>query len=359
MLTPVVVLVSIAGLLAVPAAAGSYGSPAAAPAAARASGNPAAAPVAARLSVTGYASVTTTSTKTLNLQAPGISTVGLDGLDVTASGAAVSAPTASALALEAQAHRDRLRAELLVSNYDTAAGTFSPAIAAKLLGSSSNRSTVAAALARTIVSHGFDGITVDLESLSAADAGGLVSFLGALRHDLPAKKTVSVDVSAATTLSGYVSQGYDLKAIGAVVNDVVLMAYDEHGPWSTPGPIGGLPWQKESLAVLLTQVPADKVQLGVAGYGYTWPAGSAVHQGASVSDAQARKLVASSGATAQWSTTQGEWTATLPNGTVLWWSDVRSYLLRQSIARADHLAGLAIWQLSSIDQLPSNNLRGA
>lgn len=209
---------------------------------------------------------------------------------------------------------------------------------------------MASELAGFVTSQGWDGITVDLESLTGADSEGLVTFETALRQDVPAGQSVSIDLTAATSLHNYRALGYDLPGLSAVVNRIVLITYDEHGPWSRPGPIGGLGWQRRCLGVLLDDVPAPHVDLGVAGYGYTWPAGTKRHDGVQVSDSQPRSLVAADGSP-RWITKQGEWTATLSDGTVLWWSDARSYGLRLAMAGADGLHGLALWQLSTSDPL--------
>lgn len=202
-----------------------------------------------------------------------------------------------------------------------------------------------------MISEGWDGITVDLESLDTSDRAGLVEFVTTLGAALPPGRTVSVDVSAATSLADYAANGYDLARLGAVVDRVVLMAYDQHGPWSQPGPIGALDWQRQSLEVLLSRVSAAKVDLGVAGYGYTWPKGVRLHQGTSVSDALARRLVRIGNVRARWDARSGEWTARLSNDTQLWWSDGRSYALRVALAASMHLHGLALWQLASADPL--------
>jgi spore germination protein YaaH len=302
------------------------------------------------VAVTGYAEQGT-ALSVGNTDAAALTTVGVDGVNLDNTGDQVSTPSKSALALLAGAHADGLRAELLIGNYDNAINNFSPQIAADLLDSSTNISTVASALAGFVSSEGWDGITVDLESLTPQDSSGLVNFVTTLRHDVGATQTVSIDLTASPSLSGYQALGYDLAGLSAVVNRIVLMTYDEHGPWSQPGPIGGLGWQRHCLATLRQIVPADQVDLGVAGYGYTWPAGKKRHDGTQVSDAQARALVADNGATARWVPKQGEWTATLSSGTVLWWSDARSYALRFTMAQTNDLHGLALWQLSTADPL--------
>ncbi len=302
--------------------------------------------VAARdhLQVTGYAT-DGTAPSTIAAQAPALTTVGIDGVGVTIAGNDVAAPSAGALALLATAHAHGLRAVLLVGN-----GAVSGE-ATRLLTSRANRARVAAKLVRLVQVQGWDGITVDLEALAPRDAAGLVAFVARLHQLLPHRCQLAVDVSATPSLAEYPVNGYHLRSLSRVA-DVVLMAYDESGTWSGPGPIGGLPWQRASIAAVRRLVPARRLVLGVAAYGYTWPPGRRVHDGIAVTDRQARSLAAHSHKRPRWIPSQGEWTVRLRNGTVLWWSDVRSYRLRRVIVLHDHLAGLAVWQLSSSDLLP-------
>lgn len=46
-----------------------------------------------------------------------------------------------------------------------------------------------------------------------------------------------------------------------------------------------------------------------------------------------------------------EWTATLPGGDVVWWSDSASYDRRRALATELGLHGLALWRLGSADRL--------
>ncbi len=305
---------------------------------------------AGSISITGYIEQGTAQVL-IDRSSKALSTVGVDGINLNATGSAVTQVDPSARLLLRRAHADGLRAELLVGNFDNAIGDFSSKIAQALLLSPNHIRGVAAQLSAIVQTEGWDGVTIDLESLNERDASGLVSFVTALRADLAGRATLSIDVSASTSLGAYAAGGYDLTALGRVVNRVVLMAYDQHGPWSQPGPIGSLNWQRQSLRVLLTRVRASSVDLGVAGYGYTWPKGSKVHSGTSLSDAQARFLVRRAHARAHWVTGDGEWTATLSDGTVIWWSDLRSIRLREAMAQQFSLHGVALWQLASSDPL--------
>jgi spore germination protein YaaH len=301
--------------------------------------------------VTGYA-LGGTSAATVASNAPGLATLTVDGVLLQSTGGGLGSPDAGVVRLAHVAHRHHLRAELLVSNYSDAIGDFDPRAADRLLRSMRSIRAVAAGAVGLIRSGGWDGINVDLEALPARDARGLVLFLRELRRRLPQAKRLSVDVSANTTLAGYRQGGYRLRAIGQTVDVVQLMAYDQHGPtWSGPGPIGALPWQRKALAAALKVVPRSRLDLGVAGYGYSWTVAGG---GTSVSDRQARRRVKASGAHAVWHARVGEWRAELPGGTVLWWSDGRSYRLRQRLAVEERLHGLAVWRIGSADTLPKS-----
>jgi spore germination protein len=288
------------------------------------------------------------SNSLITRSAKAITTVGVDGVSIDSSGAGVAAPDAGALRALQVAHHDGLRAEFLVSNWDDSIEDFSPAIAQALLSSPTNVSAVAVSLAGDVQTQGWDGVSLDLESLSASDASGLVSLLQALRSDLPAGRTISINISNNTTTAGYREGGYDLAGIAASADRIILMAYDEHGPWEhKPGPVGALAWQLKGLKVMRQQVPADQIDLGQAGYGYAWRP----HGTHTISDARARALVASSHATARFDSKVGEWTAHLSDGSTLWWADSRSFALRVAIARKQHLHGVAVWDLALSDPL--------
>jgi spore germination protein YaaH len=309
-----------------------------------------AAKAATTLAVTGYAEEGT-ATSLIDASASGMTTVGVDGVNINSTGSAVSAPDSGAITLLKKAHADHLRAEFLVGNYSDSLGDFDPNALDKLVSSTTKTNTVVASLVNDVQSQGWDGVTVDFESILGKDEQGLVNFVTALKNAMPTGKSVSLDVTAFTNASDYPANGYNLAALGNVLDRITLMAYDEHGPtWNGVGPIGGLPWQEQALQQVLANVPASKVDLGVAGYGYTWPTSGTGEQ---VSDAQARQLVQNDGSTATWDSTQGEWTVTLHNGTVIWWSDARSWPLRVSLAQQYGLHGMALWSLGLSDPLPA------
>jgi spore germination protein YaaH len=282
----------------------------------------------------------------LTANASGIAMVGVDGVAITSKGAGLTATPDITGGVVSEARRRGLKTELLVSNYSESLGDFSPTIAGRLLRSAKHRRAVAKALARRVVAAGYGGVQLDLESLKRSDGPGLTAFAKQLRAALPGSKRLSMAVMAGETVSEYRDSGYELAKLKRIVDRFVLMAYDEHGPgWSASGPVGGTPWVKRVLAAFLRAgVPQAKTDLGVAQYGYSWPGSG--KQDRSLSVAQARTLAQGR---AVFDATQQEWTATLADGTVLWWSDKDTLKARRTLAAGAGIHGLAVWELSLCD----------
>ena len=279
----------------------------------------------------------------------GITTLSIVGVTIWRSGAGVHRATYEMDNLSRTAHKFDLHTELLVSNYSNRREDFDPARLHRLLSSRSRIGRVAERLAGFVADQGWDGINVDLERVRRSDGDGLVALVRELQDRMPAPRTVSVDISAATSVRSYRDRGYRLAGLARAADTIAVMTYDLHGPtWSGPGPIRPLRWQRDALDALLSVVPADQVLLGVAGYGYSWPREGT---GRSLTLRQARGLVSRDGATAHWRTGAGEWTARLSDGTVLWWSDGRSFRKRVALARSSGVRGLAVWRLGSADTL--------
>ena len=270
--------------------------------------------------------------------------VAVDGINLAAAGE-VTAPSDDALAQLAAAHEAGLPAELMVGNFDAALGDFSEELAWTTFSDGAATTAAVTAIAGIVGEQGWDGVSVDMESLESRDTAALVSFVTGLRAMLPEDRSLSISLQLSDSTAGYADAGYDLAVFGDTVDRVILMGYDEHGPWDpTPGPIGSLDWQRAGLDALLEEVPADKVELGVAGYGYQWGTESTT----TLSVAEARELA---GDSALFDEATGEWTAVLEDGSTIWWSDGESLALRSALAEEYGLSGLALWVLELADPI--------
>ncbi|MFN8191298.1 MAG: glycosyl hydrolase family 18 protein [Nocardioidaceae bacterium] len=301
------------------------------------------------LVVTGFA-VESLSARVVKRDAHALDMVSVAGLGLKADGSTVTLPDHDVRRVLGITHRHGLRAELIVSNWTARTGDFDSDLITSLLSSRAHRLAAVRRIVRIARQDGWDSINIDFEAMHARDRDGLVAFLRALRHRLPTRVELSMDMGARTSLRSYRQSGFSLGELRDAVDRIVLMTYDQHGAgWSGPGPIGSLPWQRRSVAVLAERVPLTMVDLGIAGYGYTWPTSGTGH---SVSPRRARAMASTDGATPRWHPRDGEWSVTLSDGTEIWWSDARSYQKRLALAHELGVHGVALWRLGSADPLP-------
>ncbi len=117
------------------------------------------------------------------------------------------------------------------------------------------------------VAEAFDGVQIDFESVSRDDADYFVDFLRELRARLPAEKTLSVAVPARTQP---VADAYDYSRIAAIVDRIVIMAYDEHWSTSSAGPVASLSWCARVVDYVKSTVATEKIVMGLPLYGRAW-----------------------------------------------------------------------------------------
>lgn len=146
-----------------------------------------------------------------------------------------------------------------------------------------------AAIVALVQREHYAGIDIDYEDLVASDRSAFTAFITELAGALHAKgKVLSVDLFAKPTNRGYDQRNLaqDYRAIGQVADQVRLMGYDYHWAGSGPGPIAPIGWIRAVLSYAKTQIPANKIILGVPLYGYDWVDG----QGTPLSWLQAFQL---------------------------------------------------------------------
>lgn len=211
-----------------------------------------------------------------------------------------------------------------------------------------NSSTRAAALSHIVAAvrhYSLDGAVVDFEGLGPTATAPLTDFvtrLAALLH--PLGKAVMVAVGPEWAGENPQWAVYDYAGLGQAADRVLLMTYDEHSNPGGPGPVAGLPWVTGSLQYALSEIPANKIMLGLADYGYDWSPG----QANTVTAAQAYALASRQGVKLQWSAATAEPLFTYTAGAAshaVWFEDGKSVGQRVHLADMADIGGLALWQL--------------
>jgi spore germination protein YaaH len=150
-------------------------------------------------------------------------------------------------------------------------GTFSSWLNHRLLTDDGTAARALGEVVDYVVGEGHDGLDLDLEGVQPEDRGAYTAFvarLGSALHERGKLLTLAVPAKTADT-TGW-GGAFDYAALGAHADLVTIMAYEYHGSWSGPGPIASYAWVEQVAAFAVSQIPPEKVLLGLASYGFDW-----------------------------------------------------------------------------------------
>ena len=156
----------------------------------------------------------------------------------------------------------------------TEEGGFSNELASLVLNNAGIQRTLIDNVVTTIQAKGYRGLDVDFEFVFSQDAGAYAAFIQKLTQTLnPLGLPVIVALAPKTssTQPGLLYEGHDYAALGAAANEVLLMTYEWGYTYGPPMAVAPLPNVRAVVEYALTQIPAEKIWLGVPNYGYDWP----------------------------------------------------------------------------------------
>jgi cellulose synthase/poly-beta-1,6-N-acetylglucosamine synthase-like glycosyltransferase/peptidoglycan/xylan/chitin deacetylase (PgdA/CDA1 family)/spore germination protein YaaH len=153
----------------------------------------------------------------------------------------------------------------MVNNYDGKMGWCPPGFL-QMLASSPARRKLAAQLEAYAGERHEPGIVVDFESLPQSSQKEFESFV----HDLSvALHARGMKLMVALPAADWT---YNYKYFASQVDAIILMNYDFRWPTSPPGPIAPQDWFIRNINNMVKIVPPGKLIMGIANYGYDWPA---------------------------------------------------------------------------------------
>jgi peptidoglycan-N-acetylglucosamine deacetylase len=112
--------------------------------------------------------------------------------------------------------------------------------------------------------NGFAGVNIDFEELREKNNGTLVSFQKELY-----KKLRSQGFLVTQSVAPF-NDDYNLTELATYNDYIFLMAYDQYSESTAPGPICHQKWIEAAVDQAAKKIPAQKLILAVAGYGYNW-----------------------------------------------------------------------------------------
>ena len=193
-----------------------------------------------------------------------------EALHAVESGGRLSAdsdPKLAAFLQTLQSRNVELPVMSMVNNYDGKKG-WCPPETLQMLAAPAARQRLATELKEYADAEHEPGIVVDFESLPKSSMQNFQSFIHSLSLALHAKGLKLMVALPAADWS------YDYKYFASQADAIILMNYDFRWLTSAAGPIAPQDWFVRNIENMVKMVPPDKLIMGIANYGYDWPAPS-------------------------------------------------------------------------------------
>lgn len=245
-------------------------------------------------------------------------------------------------------------ASLLHLSTLTPEGQFSNELAHALLNNEDIQSRLIRNLLAVIREKGYRGLDVDFEYVFPQDAGLYAAFLDRLTRQfnpLGYPVVAALAPKTAPDQRGSLYEGHDYAAIGRAVNYVFLMTYEWGYTYGPPMAVAPLPNVRQVVEYALTEIPSNKIWLGIPTYGYDWPLPFVAGQtrARSISNPQALSLARQHGVSIRYDDyAQSPWFRyTAGDGTEhqVWFEDARSIREKLSLISEYGLVGAGFWNL--------------
>ena len=241
---------------------------------------------------------------------------------------------------------------LLVLTNIGPSGSFEGAWAHKLLTDDNMQANLLNRILEVLTEKNYGGINVDFEFVYAEDKEKYNNFLqkiADLVHEQDKIMSTAIAPKVRDNQEGISYEGIDYKFHGKVDDKVIIMTYGWGYATSEPKAISPINQLKRVLDYAVTEIPAEKILLGIPNYGYDWliphEKGN-VAKSIALSDAEAlaRKLNSPIYYDEIVQTPYFRYNLNGENHEV-WFEDVRSLQAKFDLVRVYNLGGISYWSL--------------
>ena len=166
--------------------------------------------------------------------------------------------------------------------------------------------------------------------------------------------TVALAPKTSADQSGLLYQGHDYYGMGQGANFVLLMTYEWGYTYGEPMAVSPINHVRRVLEYGLTEIPAEKILMGMSNYGYDWalPFVRGESKAEKLTNYQAQARAEYYGVSVEWDETAQAPFYTYATATgvkhIVWFENERSWQARLALVAEYGLAGISIWNIMHI-----------
>jgi len=120
---------------------------------------------------------------------------------------------------------------------------------------------------------GYAGVDVEFEYILAEDRDSFTDFVAKIAqglHEIGRQVSVALAPKQSAGQKGLLYEGKDYGGLGAAADYVLLMTYEWGYTYGPPMAVAPIFQVRKVLDYAVTEIPTDKIRLGIPNYGYDW-----------------------------------------------------------------------------------------
>ena len=302
--------------------------------------------------VNGYA-YPSISEETLNWWLPRLSWVASFSYGFTEDGELINLEDAN---LIIPANQAGVRPMMVLTPLD-AQGNFNDNIAIRIFENSNARENLINNIEANMRNKNMGGIDFDFEYLAVEYADDYVRLVADTRQrlrPLGCLTTVALAPKVSTDQPGLLYQGHGYASMGEAADYCLLMTYEWGYTYGPPLPVSPINSVRRVLDYGISQIPAEKILMGMSNYGYDWklPFVQGESKAEKLTNYQALARAEYYGVNVEYDEEAQTpfFTYTAPDGRehIVWFENEQSWRARLALVSEYGLAGISIWNIMHI-----------
>lgn len=126
----------------------------------------------------------------------------------------------------------------------------------------------------TMRTKGYSAVDIDFEYILAEDRDAFTEFVSRVAERMRAEgyhTSVALAPKTSARQKGVLYEGKDYRALGEAADHVLLMTYEWGYTYGPPMAVAPINQVRRVVEYAVTEIPAEKIDLGIPNYGYDWP----------------------------------------------------------------------------------------
>lgn len=232
-------------------------------------------------------------------------------------------------------------------------GNFNNQLIHSVVNNASYRENLIQNLLEVMAEKRYQGLDIDFEYILATDRDAFTAFVWQVAETMRANgyhTSVALAPKTSSDQAGLLYEGKDYRALGEAADHVLLMTYEWGYTYGPPMAVAPINQVRRVVEYALTQIPAEKIDLGIPNYGYDWPLPfeRGVTRAETINNIQAVRIAVAQGAVIRFDElAESPFFTYTADGIEheVWFEDVRSLQAKFNLIDEYGLRGCGYWQI--------------